>query len=250
MGIMRKVSNLVMENIIEMSRTFQIYFNSASKHGISSDIDSRELILLIPVWASEFEKKYPPSFWEEENPHQKYLRDYYGTIDEFVLAKMKEQFPRQPGEVDMDNKPIDWENAYSARGLAVAFQSLDESGAFEIKKVQSGGWDELLPAIKDLLLGMKCDYQIIDSQNLVQINTGERITSQYQMDVLIDAFGVSPEEPIKFLQCSDCKAWSKLEHWICETRDEPFMSNVRGLKCPKCGYFHSPFDGPMRFSAN
>lgn len=69
-----------------------------------------------------------------------------------------------------------------------------------------------------------------------------------QFKILVNNFGVSPQEVVNSLKCSDCGQWSTLTEWLCVFHREPSFHRLEGLKCPECGHFHSPLAGPIRFA--
>lgn len=90
------VSALVMENIVEMSRSAQNMLDNADRYKITTDIDSRELWQQIVEWAKEFEADIHLVDWDDP---RKYLWGYYGAIDDFLQQKMIQHYPRQLREV-------------------------------------------------------------------------------------------------------------------------------------------------------
>ena len=64
----------------------------------------------------------------------------------------------------------------------------------------------------------------------------------------LEQYGISPDEAIASFQCSECGQWENYGRWKEVTRAEPLVMRYQGLKCPNCGHFHNPTDGPIRYT--
>lgn len=84
-----------LETVIEISRTIQYLQDHPDEYEGELEIDSRDLIELIPQWAIEFENDHVDANWDSnDDPYHtdKYVKGYYNEVDRFVRYKLEQRY--------------------------------------------------------------------------------------------------------------------------------------------------------------